>query len=438
MSLPKRCWRATASSRSPRRWPAAGGQRGRPAALSGRRALLPERVRRRQRLVGRPGGRLPRRRTRAAAEQRSSDAQRYVVGAEGRAAGWDFDLAAVYSANTQEHAYGGSWLTSAGSSRRCARADQPLGAVGARGPGAAGLDRVQRHAADGARVDLARQRGGLARDRAAAGRAAGARARRRGARERLSYDWDPAVLPAVSRRAATCAVQAGHAACMRCTPNWSCRSRAGSMRSSPCASTTTATSGRPPTRSSRCAGRPCRAAAARLMGHGLSRAAAVRTRRTARRDAARRRATGSGALPGDRDGGRLQRPRPGLCGRQSASAARDIEARSLASSGSRRAGCRWRRPLAHPAGGHHRAARPGGCAELPGQFRSHHPRPGRPGVPDLPGPIIGIDLSPINLGTTQRAGIDVTSRAAPPKAGAGCAPDCRAPTCRDTTRRSTA
>jgi iron complex outermembrane receptor protein len=39
-----------------------------------------------------------------------SRAQRYVVGAEGHAAGWDFDLAAVHSVNTQELAYSGSWL----------------------------------------------------------------------------------------------------------------------------------------------------------------------------------------------------------------------------------------------------------------------------------------------------------------------------------------
>jgi len=40
----------------------------------------------------------------------SGQAQRYAVGAQGRTADWDFDLAAVHSANTQEQAYGGSWL----------------------------------------------------------------------------------------------------------------------------------------------------------------------------------------------------------------------------------------------------------------------------------------------------------------------------------------
>jgi iron complex outermembrane receptor protein len=40
----------------------------------------------------------------------TSDVQRYVVGAEGQRAGWDFNLAAVYSTNRQELAYGGSWL----------------------------------------------------------------------------------------------------------------------------------------------------------------------------------------------------------------------------------------------------------------------------------------------------------------------------------------
>jgi iron complex outermembrane recepter protein len=37
-------------------------------------------------------------------------AQRYVVGAQGRWAGWDVDLAAVHSANRQAQTYGGSWL----------------------------------------------------------------------------------------------------------------------------------------------------------------------------------------------------------------------------------------------------------------------------------------------------------------------------------------
>lgn len=37
-------------------------------------------------------------------------AQRHVLGARGRRAGWDFDAAVVHSANTQEHAYAGGWL----------------------------------------------------------------------------------------------------------------------------------------------------------------------------------------------------------------------------------------------------------------------------------------------------------------------------------------
>lgn len=40
----------------------------------------------------------------------SGEAQRYVLGAQGRLDGWDVDAAFVYSANTQEQAYAGSWL----------------------------------------------------------------------------------------------------------------------------------------------------------------------------------------------------------------------------------------------------------------------------------------------------------------------------------------
>jgi iron complex outermembrane recepter protein len=39
----------------------------------------------------------------------TTDMQRYVLGAQGQAAGWDFDLAAVYSANNQSQWYGGSY-----------------------------------------------------------------------------------------------------------------------------------------------------------------------------------------------------------------------------------------------------------------------------------------------------------------------------------------
>ncbi|HQR19408.1 MAG TPA: TonB-dependent receptor [Burkholderiaceae bacterium] len=40
----------------------------------------------------------------------TSDTQRYVVGVEGRAAGWDYNVAAVYNANQQENSYGGSFV----------------------------------------------------------------------------------------------------------------------------------------------------------------------------------------------------------------------------------------------------------------------------------------------------------------------------------------
>jgi iron complex outermembrane receptor protein len=40
----------------------------------------------------------------------TSDSQRFVLGAEGRAAGWDYNVAAVYNANQQENEYGGSFI----------------------------------------------------------------------------------------------------------------------------------------------------------------------------------------------------------------------------------------------------------------------------------------------------------------------------------------
>jgi iron complex outermembrane receptor protein len=40
----------------------------------------------------------------------TSEAQRYVLGAEGEAGGWDYNVAVVYNANQQENAYGGSWI----------------------------------------------------------------------------------------------------------------------------------------------------------------------------------------------------------------------------------------------------------------------------------------------------------------------------------------
>jgi iron complex outermembrane receptor protein len=40
----------------------------------------------------------------------TSEMQRYVLGAEGAVLGWDFNAAAVYSANRQENEYSGSWV----------------------------------------------------------------------------------------------------------------------------------------------------------------------------------------------------------------------------------------------------------------------------------------------------------------------------------------
>lgn len=40
----------------------------------------------------------------------TTEAQRYVLGAEGQVAGWSYNVAAVYSYNNEENAYGGGWL----------------------------------------------------------------------------------------------------------------------------------------------------------------------------------------------------------------------------------------------------------------------------------------------------------------------------------------
>jgi iron complex outermembrane recepter protein len=124
-----------------------------------------------------------------------SDAQRYVVGAEGQAAGWAFDVAAVYSLNTQELFYGGSWL-------HIGRFIPALrtGLINPWGPSAPEgqallASTTYQGTPQSARGSTSLAHGAVSREltRLPAGPMAialGAEARR----ERLSYDWDPAVL----------------------------------------------------------------------------------------------------------------------------------------------------------------------------------------------------------------------------------------------------
>jgi len=125
----------------------------------------------------------------------TSDAQRYVAGAEGQIAGWDFNLAALYSANQQELAYSGGWLTF-GKFLPALRSGL-INPWGASGP--EGLALLASTAYSGtlqtARGSTSLVNGFASREIATlpAGPLAlalGAEARR----ERLAYDWDPAVL----------------------------------------------------------------------------------------------------------------------------------------------------------------------------------------------------------------------------------------------------
>jgi iron complex outermembrane receptor protein len=125
----------------------------------------------------------------------TTDSQRYVIGVEGVAAGWDYSAAAVYSANQQDVEYGGSYVYQ--SRIIPALRSGLVNPWGPSGPEGRALleEAVYRgtpQTADGstslvnafASKTLAELPGGpLA-------AAFGAEARR----ERLSYDWDPAVL----------------------------------------------------------------------------------------------------------------------------------------------------------------------------------------------------------------------------------------------------
>jgi iron complex outermembrane receptor protein len=125
----------------------------------------------------------------------STDAQRYVLGLEGQAAGWDYNAAAVYSANEQEVEYRGSYVYQSRiiPALRSGLVN-PWGPTGPEGQAllAASIYNGTPQTADGSTSQL----GAVASKEVAAlpagplALALGGEARR----ERLSYDWDPAVL----------------------------------------------------------------------------------------------------------------------------------------------------------------------------------------------------------------------------------------------------
>jgi len=125
----------------------------------------------------------------------TSDMQRYVLGAQGDAAGWNYDAAVVYSANSQQQAYGGSYVyTSRLVEAMRTGLINPWGPSGPEGSAllASTVYNGTPQTAHGA-TSLVNAFASREIARFAAGPLAlalGAEARR----ERLSYDWDPAVL----------------------------------------------------------------------------------------------------------------------------------------------------------------------------------------------------------------------------------------------------
>jgi iron complex outermembrane receptor protein len=125
----------------------------------------------------------------------TTDAQRYVVGLEGEAAGWDVNASLVYSANQQEVEYGGSYVYQSRiiPALRSGLVN-PWGPSGPEGKAllAASVYNGTPQMADGSTSQL-----GASASKEIAALPAGPLALALGGearRERLSYDWDPAVL----------------------------------------------------------------------------------------------------------------------------------------------------------------------------------------------------------------------------------------------------
>jgi iron complex outermembrane receptor protein len=125
----------------------------------------------------------------------TTDAQRYLLGLEGEAAGWDYNAAAVYSANQQEVEYGGSYMYQ---SRLVAALRSGLvNPWGPSGPEGLALLSTALYSGTPQTADASTSMINAFASRTIADLPAGPLALAVGAearRERLSYDWDPAVL----------------------------------------------------------------------------------------------------------------------------------------------------------------------------------------------------------------------------------------------------
>lgn len=125
----------------------------------------------------------------------TTEMQRYGVGAQGQAAGWDFDVAAVYNRNQQEVGYGGSYLYE---SKIVPALNSGL--INPWGPSAPEGQALLRSTAYSGSPQSARGTSSLLNgfaSRDIAHLPAGPLAVALGAelrRERLNYDWDPAAL----------------------------------------------------------------------------------------------------------------------------------------------------------------------------------------------------------------------------------------------------
>lgn len=124
----------------------------------------------------------------------TTDMQRYVLGLEGNAAGWDYSAAAVYSANDQEVAYAGSYLYM--SRIFAAMRTGLINPWGPSGPEGQALLASTVYSGTPQRADGSTSQVGAYASRELITLPAGPLAVALGAearRERLSYDWDPSV-----------------------------------------------------------------------------------------------------------------------------------------------------------------------------------------------------------------------------------------------------
>jgi iron complex outermembrane receptor protein len=125
----------------------------------------------------------------------TSDTQRYVIGVEGRAAGWDYNVAAVYNWNQQENAYGGSFVYA--SRIIPAMATGLINPWGPSGPEGTALLASTAYSGTPQKADGTTSLLNAVASREIAQLPAGALLLALGAEgrsERLSYDWDPEVL----------------------------------------------------------------------------------------------------------------------------------------------------------------------------------------------------------------------------------------------------